>query len=498
MSGHVFFRAKGIKKSFGGVRALKGVDIVIKAGEIHCLAGENGCGKSTLIKIISGVYKADEGTLEIDGKEYNYITPVQAIKQGIQVIYQDLSIFPNLTVMENLALSMELQRGAKIVNYKNLRRIAEKAISYLNYNVDLNARVGNLSMGDKQMIAICRSLLFNAKLIIMDEPTSSLSKNEVQSLFKVIYKLKDSGIAILFVSHKLDEVFEISDKITIFRNGENVISTNAKEIDSDKFAFYMTGRTFDKKLFDVSATQGPPLLKVENLTKLNYYKNISFELRRGEILGITGLLGCGRDEIMLSLFGMLPHDSGNIYFDGKEVKLKSIADAKKLGIGYVPFDRISEGMFLSLPIKINILAAKLKQMVKRMNILDKKKILQEVNTWIKKISIVTENTDAAAGTLSGGNQQKVVLARWLATDLSLLILNGPTVGVDIGAKYDIHEILQNLAKQGLAIIIVSDDLPEILSNCSRIIIIKKGEIDGEYSPKDLNEIMLSNMITNVG
>ena len=469
----------------------------IRKGEIHCLAGENGCGKSTLIKIISGVYRQDSGTIEIDGTVYDTISPTEAIKQGVQVIYQDLSVFPNLTVMENLALSMELAGNRKIVNYKRLREIAKQAIASVNYKVDLDVKVDSLSIADKQMVAICRSLLYNAKLIIMDEPTSSLTQREVGELFKVIRKLQANGIAILFVSHKLDEVFEISERFTIFRNGEKVIDAQTNELDDEKFAYYMTGRKFEDNFFDGEILDEEPILKVKGLSRTPYFKNISFELRRGEILGITGLIGCGRDELMLSLFGMMPAEDGQVFMHGREVILNSVSASMKQGIGYVPPDRIGEGLFLSLSIQDNLIAAKLKKMTKLFRLLDQKKITAEAGKWIEEFSVVAKDSKSPVQTLSGGNQQKVVLARWLATDLSVLILNGPTVGVDIGAKYDIYHILKDLAKTGLAIIIVSDDLPEVLTNCNRILILKKGEISGEITPREVNKKQLGDMITSV-
>ncbi len=292
---------KGIKKSFGGVHALKGVDLTIRKGETHCLAGENGCGKSTIIKVISGFYKPDGGTIEVDGRDYPVMTPADAIKAGVQVIYQDFSIFPNLTVIENLAFNQVLANGKKFVNKKEFRKIAEEAVAKINFNVDMDALVETLPVADKQLIAISRALLDNAKLIIMDEPTTALTKKEVKRLFEIIADLKKNGITILFVSHKLDEVFEISDSITILRSGENVISCPASEMTEEKFAYYMTGRHFDnQELADnKKRTYGEEVLSVENLSAPGF-EDISFKLHKGEILGVTGQLGSGRTELSLS------------------------------------------------------------------------------------------------------------------------------------------------------------------------------------------------------
>jgi len=479
-----------IKKSFGAVKALKGVSLEIAPGEIHCLAGENGCGKSTLIKIISGVYEPDSGHIEFGGKVYTKLSPIEAIMNGVQVIYQDFSIFPNLTVMENLAFNNELRDKRKFVNWKRFRRIAEEAVSRIDFKVDLNAKVGDLSVADKQLVAICRALMFDAKLIIMDEPTTALTKKEVNALFKIIMSLKEKGIAILFVSHKLNEVFEISERFTILRNGEKIITGNTSELDDKKFTYYMTGREFEDIRFEPENIGEEPLLDVENLGLKGCFHNVSFSLRKGEILGITGLLGSGRTELALSLFGINPADQGKIRIKGREVVIDSVMAAMKHNIGYVPEDRLSEGLFLLQSIGDNIVISELDGISSKRGIINKAKRKSEIDKWVKELGIATNNPENACNTLSGGNQQKVVLAKWLSRNLDILILNGPTVGVDIGAKHDIYAILQNLAHKGMGIIIISDDLPEILRNCNRVIIMKKGTVDAELDPKEINESQL--------
>lgn len=476
---------KGIKKSFGGVHALKGVDLTIKKGETHCLAGENGCGKSTIIKVISGFYKADEGSVEINGELYEKLTPMDAIKAGIQVIYQDFSIFPNLTVMENLAFNQILAEKKKIVNKKEFRKIAKAALEKINFNVDLDARLETLPVADKQLIAISRALLHNAKLVIMDEPTTALTKKEVTRLFEIIADLKKEGIAILFVSHKLDEVFEISEHITVLRSGENVYDCPTSEMTQEKFTYYMTGRNFDSSLKKVGKdfSKEKPILEVESLSAPGF-EDVSFKLHTGEILGVTGQLGSGRTELSLALFGLLKSTSGNIVVDGNRVQINNVAQAQKLGIALVPEDRLTEGLFLPRPIYKNISVTRLKELAHGMLINDKdqRRLSQE---WVDDIGVATKDHTLAVQTLSGGNQQKVVLARWLATNPKILILNGPTVGVDIGAKYDIHNLLKGLAEKGMAILVVSDDVDEILSLCDRAIIMKGGKMTGEIESKDL-------------
>ncbi len=483
------FRAVDIRKYFAGVKALDGVTLEIKPGEIHCLAGENGCGKSTLIKIISGVYQRDSGTIEFEGKELHKITPISAIESGIQVIYQDFSIFPNLSVMENLAINSQLVAKKKLVNWKDMRKIAEEAVQRIGFEVDLDARLGDLSVAEKQMVAICRALMFNAKLIIMDEPTTALTKKEVKALFEVILQLKAQNISILFVSHKLDEVFEISERFTVFRSGKLIASGNTVDLNDKKFTYYMTGREFEEKIFEPKNVSEKPILEVKNLCLEGYYSNIDFSVKGGEILGITGLLDSGRTELALSLFGMKPADSGKILIHGEETELKSPQDAIKKGVGFVPEDRLSEGLFLSQSIGDNIIISEIDNLTKG-KLVDKKRTEDEIERWVKELSIATPDANNAASTLSGGNQQRIVLAKWLACQPEILILNGPTVGVDIGSKHDIHAILQSLAGKGMAVIIISDDLPEILENCSRIMILKDGRLSGEFSAAEATEKLI--------
>ncbi|MEG0778567.1 MAG: sugar ABC transporter ATP-binding protein [Oscillospiraceae bacterium] len=477
-----------MKKSFGGVHALKGVDLEIKEGETHCLAGENGCGKSTIIKIISGFYQPDEGSIEIDGKGFPVMTPTQAIKAGIQVIYQDFSIFPNLTVAENLAINQVVAGKKFFVNKREFKKIAQEAVKKIDFDVDLDALVETLPVADKQLIAISRALLDNAKLIIMDEPTTALTKKEVSRLFDIIEKLKKNGVTILFVSHKLDEVFEISDTITIIRNGENVITCPTSEMTEEKFTYYMTGRKFDASgAKDASMKEGSEIVLETKGLCSEGFEDVSFTLRQGEILGITGPLGSGRTELSLTLFGLQKPSAGQILLAGKEVKIDSVVAAQKLGIGLVPEDRLTEGLFLPQSIVNNITVSKLEDMCLKVGVLDSKKIEAESLQWVENIGIMTSDHKLPVQTLSGGNQQKVVLARWLATKPKILILNGPTVGVDIGAKYDIHNLLKKLASQGMAIIVVSDDAGEILSTCDKAIVMQGGVITEQLEGTGLNK-----------
>ncbi len=478
---------KGIHKSFAGVHALNNVDFKVRPGKVMCLAGENGCGKSTLVKIIAGVYTRDEGEVLFEGKPITKITPAEATKLGIQVIYQDLSIFPNLTVMENLAINSEITVGRHLVNRKRWEATAKEALSKIGYSIDLNAKMGNLSVADKQLVAICRALLFNAKLIIMDEPTTALTKKEVDAMFQTVRKLRDSGIAIMFISHKTEEIFEISDDVCIMRNGENVYSGPTKELTPKKFTYYMTGREIEDHHFVPKNVSKEPVLKVENLSLKGKYEKVSFDLCKGEILGVVGLLGSGRTELAMSLFGLEHPQEGTITLNGKQVHIGSPIQAQNLKIGYVPEDRLTEGLCLQQPIADNITLASLKRLQKALGILHHQDIIDDAEIWKDKFSIKTDDVRKLASTLSGGNQQKIVLAKWLSNDLDVLILNGPTVGVDVGAKQDIHALVHELANNGLAVIIISDDLAEVVVNCSKVVVMKEGRIVGRMSGDEIVE-----------
>ena len=485
---------KNISKSFSGVHALDDVNFAVRPGKVMCLAGENGCGKSTLVKIISGVFTRDSGEVWFQGKKISKITPAEATRLGIQVIYQDLSIFPNLTVRENLAINSEVTAKRRLVNRKRMDTTAKEALSKIGHDIDLDAKMGDLSVADKQLIAICRALLFNAKLIIMDEPTTALTKKEVDALFITVRKLHEKGIAIMFISHKIEEIFEIADDVAIMRNGKNVYLGTTKDITQKEFMFHMTGREITDINFKSKNISKEPVLEVRNLTLDGNYQNVSFELRKGEILGITGLLGSGRTELALSLFGLLKPTSGDILLNGKKVRISSPIVAQKMHIGYVPEDRLTEGLCLRQPIADNITLSSLKRLSNKIGLIKEKDVLDDANIWVDKFSIATDDAQKHASTLSGGNQQKIVLSKWLSTELDILILNGPTVGVDVGAKQDIHNLVHQLANDGLAVIIISDDLAEVVVNCNRVIVMKEGNIVGQMESDEINNQAILDII----
>ena len=380
---------KGISKAFGGVHALDNVDLCVKEGQIHCLMGENGSGKSTLIKVISGVYQPDSGEIMLNGNLYHKLNPAESVRQGVQIIYQDFSVFPNLTVAENIIFGQTVAEKQKLTHNKKKRQNAAKIAQEIGLKADLSEIVENLSVAEKQMVAICRALLNDAKLLIFDEPTTALTQKEVKNLFALIHKMQKKGVSTLFVSHKLEEVFEIAEEFTILRNGKKVITTDAASITREKFIFYMTGRQLSEKQFVMNVCKtGDPLLEVRDLSMEGFYKNVNFSLYPGEILGIVGLLGSGRTELALSLFGVKPADNGKILKNGKVIQITSILEAMKNRIGYVPEDRLSEGLFLPQSINWNVGIANLKAYSGRFGKLEKKK-MEQVSAIAASVAIVT-------------------------------------------------------------------------------------------------------------
>ena len=488
-----FIRLTGVSKSFAGVHALRNVDLTIEQSRIHCLVGENGSGKSTLIKIIAGVYERDSGSLVINGKEFERLYPIDAIHEGIQVIYQDFSLFPNLTVAENIALNRELADGRRFVNWRHVHDIAANALAQIEVNIPLDATVGEVSVANKQLIAIAKALRQRARFIIMDEPTSALTGREIRVLFSVIRKLQErQGIAFLFVSHKLDEVLEISETMIVIRNGKIVSVGERSEYDSARLIYEMTGHAITEKVYDFEPDLSqPPLFKVENLNADTLLTDINLELRAGEIVGVTGLLGSGRTELALALYGMLPIESGRITINNQPVVIRSNRDAVAHGIGYLPEDRLTEGLFLDQSVARNMVVRTIGGLRGALGLTDPGKINGQVNRWVNALHIKTSNPALPVKTLSGGNQQRVVLAKWLASKPKVMILNGPTVGVDVGSKDELHGLMKELAGEGMGLLVISDDIPELLQTCNRILLMRHGRIVEEIKSKDTNENELS-------
>ena len=425
--GEVFLKLENIKKSFGGVQALKGVDLEIRKGEILALAGQNGCGKSTLIKVISGVHEQTSGDYYLEGKKVEKLTPIDAIRAGVQVIYQDFAVFPNLTVAENIAMNNSLMTGTKVMNWKKARELAIEAMEQVGAHMDPDILVERLTVANKQMVAICRAIINDAKFLILDEPTTALTKKEVENLFKIIRRLKEKGIAIMIVNHKLDEIYEIADRLTIIRNGEYISSGDIKEYDRARFIHDITGRDIVESVYVPEKSDGTEILKVENISREGAFENVSFSLEKGDVLGITGLLGSGRGELGDALFGLAPATSGKITLNGKEIEIHNIEDAIKNKIAYVPEDRLTQGLFLDRSIQDNMVGASIGKYFHGGK-LDHKKIAEDTTEWIGNLSVKIGKQTDAIRTLSGGNAQKVVIAKWLNTDPELIVLNAAYSG----------------------------------------------------------------------
>jgi simple sugar transport system ATP-binding protein len=490
-----FLVMKNISKRFTGVQALDSVEFSIDRGEIHCLVGENGSGKSTLIKIISGVEQPDEGAeISIGGQRIDSFHSIDTVKKGIEVIYQDLSLFPNLSVAENIAMSQIIETGRRLFDWKETRRISREAMSRIAIDLPLDERVGNLSVADQQLVAICRAMTSDVRLLIMDEPTSSLTRKEVDALFSVITDLKKKGIATLFVSHKLNEVFDIAERVTVLRDGRKIGTFRRADLDNEKLALLMTGKKIEYSPYKPGTPGHHPLLEVHCISKRSNFKNVSFTLHPCEILGITGLLGSGRTELALALFGMNRPDSGAIRIDGKPVKIDSVQDAIRLGIGYLPENRLIQGLVMDQSIGRNIVATIIERLRNPLRLLDRKRVESVSEKGVRELQIKVPSIDAPVSTLSGGNQQRVVLAKWLATEPRILILDGPTIGIDVAAKKSIHEIIRGLSRRGIGIIIISDEVPEVMANCSRVLLMRRGELVGEYDPSRIEESVLLRLV----
>ncbi len=490
-------RFENVNKTFPGVKALQGISFDIAHGEVHALLGENGAGKSTLIKVLAGTHEPDEGSaIYIEGEKVTSLTPITAVHKGIAVTYQDFSLFPNLSVAENIAISTVLEENKATVDWKKLRSIAQKAIDRIGEDIDIDMRLGSYSIAKQQLVAIARALVYDAKLIILDEPTSSLSASEVETLFKIIDDLKSKGISVLFISHKLDEVFRVADRMTIMRDGQYMGTFKKEDMDRQKVISLMVGRdvVFERK--ENTALTETPLLEVSALTKKGNYADINFTLHKGEILGITGLVGAGRTEMCATLFGVSLRDSGEVKLNGQPVNFQNTTQAMAAGLAFVPESRQSEGLVLANNMEENITLSILGQLTSKLGIIDKKAQHEKAMEYIKMLNVKPPYPEMQVAKLSGGNQQKVVVAKWVASKPKLLIIDEPTNGVDVGAKEEIHNILRELAKQGIGVIMVSSELPEILAVSDRILVMRRGRIVAEFDgdaatqEKIMNEAIL--------
>lgn len=488
MSNEYLLTLEHISKTFSSVKALDNVGFSVKKGVIHALMGENGAGKSTLIKILTGVYTPDSGAkITIEGKTFSSMNPMLSVRSGITVTYQDFSLFPNLTVVENIAIISELEQGAKVIDWKVMRRKAKAAMERMGISIDMDAQLGALSAAKQQLVAITRALVYRAKLLILDEPTSTLSAKEVESLIKIIHKLRDDGISILFISHKLDEVFAVAQQITVLRDGSFIGTYDTDKITQNDIIEHMVGR---KVQYIRNAPKHPSdevVLEVKNLSKKGNFADISFQLHKGEILALTGLVGAGRTELCEAVYGISRPDSGEILYEGKPVVIANSRAASRLGIALVPEDRRTQGLVIQKSIKDNITISVLEKLRNHFGLIRSKKEKELADGYIEQLKIKPAIASNTSGNLSGGNQQRVVIARCLALHPKVLIIDEPTNGIDIGAKQEIHNLLTQLAQQGMAIIMISSELPEVLAVANRILVMRRGRIVWEFKGEEATQ-----------
>jgi ribose transport system ATP-binding protein len=469
---------KKIRKQFPGVLALDDVDFDLKPGEVHVLLGENGAGKSTLMKILSGAYSKDSGDIYINGKKTEIGTPANAQRLGIGIIYQEFNLNPYMSVAENIFMGREPVILPGVINWPRLYMDAQAILDGLNVKISAKQKVESLGVAMQQMVEVAKALSLDARILIMDEPTASLSNNEIESLFQTILDLKKQGVAIIYISHRLQEIFEIGDRVTVLRDGQYIGTKPASEITRDDMVRMMVNRSLDDHIPKQKAKVGDVILKVENLNVEQRLKDISFELRTGEVLGIAGLMGAGRTRLAKTLFGAETIKSGTILINGKKLELKSPRDAINAGIGLVTEDRKHEGLVLDLPVKQNISMPNIRKFLRR-GVINFKKENAVVDEYIDKLKIKTPTRNKLCVNLSGGNQQKVVLSKWLCSDAKIFIFDEPTRGIDVGAKTEIYHLMNELTANGIAIIMISSEMPEILGMSDRILVMRDGRIEAE-------------------
>lgn len=473
---------RNITKVFPGVVALDDVSFSVLPGEVHAVAGENGAGKSTLMKIIMGQYKATSGEVWFDGKPANFDNPAQALQAGISMIYQEISALPNLTVAQNIFLGREPMNSLGLINHKKQIADTGKIIKEFNFNISPTTKLSELSIAQMQMIEIIKAVSMDSKLIVMDEPTSSLSSEETQELFRTIDKLKMQGVAIIYISHRMEEIFELADRVTVFRDGKLIDTKPVSEVTPGSLVTMMVGREITNLFPKEEVEAGEIVFEAKDLTSQGVFKNISFHVRKGEILGLAGLVGAGRTEIVRTIFGLDPLSSGEMFMDGKELYITCCEDAIRHGIAMVSEDRKNEGLVLCRSITENIALPNLNQYAKG-QVLNHKAERKACEDISKVLRTKCSSIDQKAESLSGGNQQKVVISKWLLANPRLMILDEPTRGIDVGAKAEIHALISRLAKEGMAVIMISSEMPEIMGMSDRIIVISEGEVRGEFDCK---------------
>ncbi|MEK4246932.1 sugar ABC transporter ATP-binding protein [Psychrobacillus sp. FSL K6-2684] len=477
----------GISKAFNGNTVLNNVEFEIAPGEIHALMGENGAGKSTLMKILTGIYTRDSGEIKIKGNPVEFKNPKEAEQAGIAVIHQELNILPDLTVAENLFLGNEKTFGKSgILKTKEMNKAAKEVLLNLGLDVDVKTTARNLSVGKQQIVEIAKAISSNADVIIMDEPTAALTDREIETLFETIRALQAKGVSFVYISHRMEEIFAICDRITILRDGSYVGVRNIKETTFDEIVQMMVGRELGGRFPDRTSKIGDVKLVAKDLTRKGFFEDVSFELRKGEILGVAGLMGAGRTEVVQSLFGYKKLDSGELILDGKQVKINTPLDAIKLGFGFVTEDRKSEGLILDFSVKENLGITNFNKISKN-GVVSNQKEKSLYDSMVKRLGVRTSGPDQTVKSLSGGNQQKIVIAKWLGIEPDILILDEPTRGVDVGAKKEIYSIVNTLAENGVSIIMISSELPEIIGMVDRVLVMHEGKITGEITKEEMSQ-----------
>ncbi len=479
-------RMSNISKSFSGVHALKGVQLELRPGEVHALLGENGAGKSTLVKVITGVHQPDTGEMYLNDQLLHLSDPRHATAVGISAIYQELSIFPDLDIAENIFVGRRPMNAAGFVDWRSMYRESEKLLGSLGVNMDLKRKARYLSIAQQQMIEVARALSLHARILIMDEPTSALTLNEVADLFQIVRRLRDDGTAILFISHRLEELFEIADRVTVLRDGTYVDTRSMDGVTQEELIRMMVGRTvtelFPKKEVDI----GDVILQVKNLSKRGTFQNVSFELHKGEILGMAGLVGAGRTEVSQAIFGVEPADEGTIEIEGQPLRITNPRQAMEMGMAYVPEDRQRHGLITPMDITDNITLPRLTSFAKR-GWLNNKETQKAAFEAANQMEVKATTVFQKVRELSGGNQQKIVLAKWLSMNPKILILDEPTRGIDIGTKAAVHKLMTNLASQGIAILMISSELPEVLGMSDRILVMHEGHVTGLFNRSEATQ-----------
>lgn len=491
---------KNIYKSFPGVKVLEDVTLQVRPGEVHALMGENGAGKSTLMKILMGIYKADQGSIFLEGEETVIHGPKDAMSKGISMIHQELNTVLDMEVAENVFVGRELLKKGmeklKIVDIARMREETGRYFREMNIDIDPRAKMRTLSVAEMQLVEIVKAISLNSKIIVMDEPTSAITEKEAAVLFTQIERLKKQGVAIIYISHKMDEIFRISDTITVLRDGQWIGTKPAKELDNDMLIRMMVGRELTDIYPKDPVEIGDVILEVKNLSRGKKVQDASFSLRKGEVLGIAGLVGAGRSELVETIFGLYPKTGGQIFLHGKEVHIKNSADAIKNKMALITEDRKQTGLNLIVSVKENIASVSIGKLSTH-GIVNDKKINEVSEKYIKELKIKTPDGNAIVGNLSGGNQQKVVLAKWLLDEPDIIIFDEPTRGIDIGAKRDIYLLINNLAKEGKAVIVISSEMAEVMGICDRILVMAEGRINGEVRREEFSQEVIMGYASNI-